>query len=427
MDYSKDIYTGLTRRGFAPHHAFGIMGNFAGESDLNPALNERRPLVPGSRGGYGLAQWTGPRRVALENYAASRGVQPSDLNTQLDFLQQELDGSENKAGQALRATTNPEEAARVFESQFLRPGIPTTQRRVAEANRFASLFGGEQSPMTMALQQPEQGYAGLPPEITGGQSAPVMSANSVTGGPGILSSDYDVGQRMVNAGAHLRDDPSALRVVDASGGKNKLQPIQGKDGSWYTFDPRTGAMKPLMAGNPNAEAERAGAIAKAQATAKQEVEQEAAKPKAIAHARMASEQAGDVIREATELADHPQLGNTTGVTGMVLRNIPGTQWHDLGQRIDTLGNKIQTGVLQSIREASANGASGFGTLTEKEGLVLRDLIASLKASQSEGQLRTNLRKIADWGARNRVNINDTLGQTYPELRQQKPALDSFDK
>jgi hypothetical protein len=291
---------------------------------------------------------------------------------------------------------------------------------------YRAAFSGQQGPMALAMAQSDPSRAGLPPEITAGRSAPAMSADSITGGPGILSADYDVGQRMVNAGAHLRDDPSALRVVD-NAGKSKLQPIQGKDGSWYTFDPRTGALKPLMAGNPNAEAERAGAIAKAQAEAKQAVEQEAAKPKAIAHARMASEQAGDVIREATELADHPQLGNTTGVTGMVLRNIPGTQWHDLGQRIDTLGNKIQTGVLQSIREASANGASGFGTLTEKEGLVLRDLIASLKASQSEGQLRTNLRKIADWGARNRVNINDTLGQTYPELRQKKPDLSSFDK
>jgi len=38
-------------------------------------------LVPGSRGGFGLYQLTGMRLDAYESFAASRGVDPSDVDT----------------------------------------------------------------------------------------------------------------------------------------------------------------------------------------------------------------------------------------------------------------------------------------------------------------------------------------------------------
>jgi len=73
------------------------------ESRLDPGINEINPLVKGSRGGYGLLQWTGPRRRQFEAFAQQRGVNPSDWNTQLDFLSYELGTTESRAAGLLRA------------------------------------------------------------------------------------------------------------------------------------------------------------------------------------------------------------------------------------------------------------------------------------------------------------------------------------
>ena len=63
------VKQGLVARGMPEHIADGFVMNFKDESGLNPGINEQAPIVPGSRGGFGLAQWTGPRRKALEAYA----------------------------------------------------------------------------------------------------------------------------------------------------------------------------------------------------------------------------------------------------------------------------------------------------------------------------------------------------------------------
>lgn len=119
----QEILQGLVARGVSPVAAQGIVSRMRAESGLNPGINERSPVVPGSRGGFGLNQWTGPRRVQLEQFAADRGMAPSDLGTQLDFTVWELNNTERKAGDALRGARSPEEAARIYMMQFLRPGI----------------------------------------------------------------------------------------------------------------------------------------------------------------------------------------------------------------------------------------------------------------------------------------------------------------
>lgn len=119
-----EILAGLQRRGIPAHIAAGIVTGMRAESGLNPGINEINPVVPGSRGGYGLNQWTGPRRVAYEGFARERGVPLDDLETQLDFTVAELHGPESAAWRALQGATTPEEAARIYETRFLRPGIP---------------------------------------------------------------------------------------------------------------------------------------------------------------------------------------------------------------------------------------------------------------------------------------------------------------
>jgi len=160
----QQVLAGLVQRGIPLHIAQGIVANLIAESGLNPGINEIAPLVPGSRGGYGLAQWTGPRRRQYEAFAAQRGVSPDDLNAQLDFLQWELQNTERGAWDKLQGASDPIEAARIFSDSFLRPGIPHMDRRLSEAARIAGLNYG---PM------PAGAMAGIAPQFPQQQEDPL--------------------------------------------------------------------------------------------------------------------------------------------------------------------------------------------------------------------------------------------------------------
>jgi hypothetical protein len=139
----QEIYNGLIARGLSDSTAKGIIANMIAESNLNPGINEISPIVPGSRGGFGLIQWTGPRRRALEAEAQRKGVPVSNLDFQLDYLVSELQGPERRSYNNMLRTNDPVEAARIFSEQNLRPGIPRIEKRLAEARRLAPIqFGG---------------------------------------------------------------------------------------------------------------------------------------------------------------------------------------------------------------------------------------------------------------------------------------------
>lgn len=118
------IAEGLARRGVPPVAIEGILRGMRAESGLNPGINEIAPVVPGSRGGFGLNQWTGPRRKQFEEFARSQGKPLDDLDTQLDFTVWELQNTEKAAGGALYGAADADTAASIYETKFLRPGIP---------------------------------------------------------------------------------------------------------------------------------------------------------------------------------------------------------------------------------------------------------------------------------------------------------------
>lgn len=126
------IVSELVERGLPQHIATGFALNFQDESGLNPGINEANPIVEGSRGGFGLAQWTGPRRRALESYAAQRGANIADPELQLDFLMTELQGPESGAWQKIQAAGTPGEAGAAIVNAFLRPAESHRRRREAE-------------------------------------------------------------------------------------------------------------------------------------------------------------------------------------------------------------------------------------------------------------------------------------------------------
>jgi hypothetical protein len=110
--------------GITENQAAGIVGNLGGESGLDPDINERHPLVPGSRGGYGWAQWTGSRRVAFETWADANEMDVGTDEANYEFLLFELRVTEARSLHELRKTTTVESAVDVFQRLFERPSDP---------------------------------------------------------------------------------------------------------------------------------------------------------------------------------------------------------------------------------------------------------------------------------------------------------------
>jgi hypothetical protein len=152
----EEVFQGLIDRGLPAHVAEGIVMNAADESGFDPSINEQNPTVPGSRGGFGLMQWTGPRRDALEHYAQQSGRPVDDPDLQLDFLVEELHGPEKAAFDKTMATSSPQDAAAAFATSFLRPAKQHLDRRVADYTGGAS--GDWPMGNALASQQPD--YAG---------------------------------------------------------------------------------------------------------------------------------------------------------------------------------------------------------------------------------------------------------------------------
>lgn len=149
-------YEWLVKKGYLPHQAAGVVGNLVQESGVRPSG------VTGDNGtAHGVAQWRGPRFQGLQNYAAQNGGNWQNLDTQLGYLDHELNTTEKSAGDALRASTDVRGATRAFMG-FERPQGYTAANpeaghgfgnRLAAASRLAGepqSIAGSFGPMPQA-------------------------------------------------------------------------------------------------------------------------------------------------------------------------------------------------------------------------------------------------------------------------------------
>ncbi|MEO1637780.1 MAG: phage tail tip lysozyme [Pseudomonadota bacterium] len=150
-DAASYIEAGLIARGLPEHIARAFVWNFRDESGLRPGINEAAPIVPGSRGGFGLAQWTGPRRRELEAYASSVGKPIDDIDMQLDFLMRELEGAEAVAANRIFAAADTPTAAAAIVQHFLRP-LP--QHQASRSARYLRGNPGQDAVVPVDAPQP---------------------------------------------------------------------------------------------------------------------------------------------------------------------------------------------------------------------------------------------------------------------------------
>ncbi len=79
------VWNYFRQHGYSQAATAGVMGNIQQECGFNPTLVEAVPKAYGTRG-YGLIQWTGSRRTAIENWAAQNGKDLADVYTQLEYF-----------------------------------------------------------------------------------------------------------------------------------------------------------------------------------------------------------------------------------------------------------------------------------------------------------------------------------------------------
>lgn len=121
-------------------HAAGIAGNGGYESAGFTILQEIKPVVPNSRGGYGYFQWTGARRKAFEAWAAKRELALDSYEANVGFLIYELRGPEKAALVDLRRATTLRAATVAFEKGYERAGVKNYDARVAWADKALKAF-----------------------------------------------------------------------------------------------------------------------------------------------------------------------------------------------------------------------------------------------------------------------------------------------
>lgn len=145
------VWYALRTAGYSEYATAGVMGNIEAESGFNAGVIEG-----GSGIGAGLCQWSFGRRTQLEDYAASKGKDWSDENTQIEFLLGELTpggGADGYASYQLMTyggyspddwinANDVDTATTAFCWSFERPGVPRMDVRITAAQMYYDQFSG---------------------------------------------------------------------------------------------------------------------------------------------------------------------------------------------------------------------------------------------------------------------------------------------
>lgn len=123
--------------------ATGIVASLAAESGGFKTLQEINPQGgKNARGGYGYAQWTGPRRRQFEAWTAENNLDINSYEANYGFLKHELQGPEGRVLADLNNAKDAREATTMFTGSaqsgkgFLRPGIPNWGGRYSWTDRL---------------------------------------------------------------------------------------------------------------------------------------------------------------------------------------------------------------------------------------------------------------------------------------------------
>lgn len=207
--------------GLSPGAAAGFAGNLAHESGNFKTLQEINPTVKGSRGGFGWAQWTGPRRRQFESFAQQNNLDPSSREANYGFLKHELTATpEGGVLGALKGVNDPAQAAQIVSNKFLRPGIPHMSSRINKANQIAGGIGSGIAAQESSPPQAPGSPAPPMPAPINVAAAPAMPAQEAPP-PGLFAS---LGGQSTSAAGGM--DGILQMLMSAGGQSEQSQPMQ---------------------------------------------------------------------------------------------------------------------------------------------------------------------------------------------------------
>lgn len=134
-DNAEKVWNFFIGKGFTPQQTAGIMGNFEHESRMNPDQHQ----IGGPA--YGLAQWEGGRRQALEQFARDQGRDVASLDLQLDFVMHELTSTESLAYSEIKKHDTVPGATISWLDFYERAGVRAETERLANAEAFFNQYG----------------------------------------------------------------------------------------------------------------------------------------------------------------------------------------------------------------------------------------------------------------------------------------------
>jgi hypothetical protein len=154
--------------------AAGIVGNLGHESaGMRPDINEANPVIPGSRGGYGWAQWTGDRRVAFERFAAQNGLDIKSDEANYRFLVHELQTSHRSTLDALRQTNSAYDAAHIFEDGYEGAKIKNYASRERFAEKALEAYARDGGKTSVISPETQQAQSTQPSAASASVTSPV--------------------------------------------------------------------------------------------------------------------------------------------------------------------------------------------------------------------------------------------------------------
>src|SRR5699024_6016416 len=222
-DYAPRAIASLSRDlQISPQQAAGVVGQLGFESEGLQAINERQPVVPGSRGGYGWAQWTGPRRKQFESWAADQGLDISTPEANYGFLVHELTNTpESRVLDAIRQAEDAQSAGRVFTDKFLRPGIPNHEGRQSWTEKAMNFLIPPAQAATLSQEQTSMKDRIQAARDAGFTDDEIMAR---------IQSNEDMAARIQRAkDAGFSDDEIFGRMGLSAGQPQEAHPIQAPD------------------------------------------------------------------------------------------------------------------------------------------------------------------------------------------------------
>jgi hypothetical protein len=112
----------LMNLGYSKANASGIAGNIYVESKYDPKA------IGDNGTSFGLAQWHKSRWESLKKWSNERGLDVNKFETQLKFIDWELNNTEKKAKRELLEQKTPQDSAFAFAKYYERPKFISKER-----------------------------------------------------------------------------------------------------------------------------------------------------------------------------------------------------------------------------------------------------------------------------------------------------------